>query len=317
MEALHYRLLDKPHESKTAGPLSCSVRYGLPECGPNVYAYENYAVRYDHAKKVPIWAMQRLTKENLAGSASRANSQFQIDDRVNELFHSSNDDYWDSGWARGHMVPAGDNKHSQKAMDDTFYLTNVAPQDMCNNESFWNRLERYCRHLATEKYDLEIVSGPLWLPSTGKDGKRSVSYDVIGKNDVAVPTHLFKVIAGETTGSENSYPVLAAFVVPNVNISDDKQPIDYEVPVESVERSVGVQFFPRLDRRNARNLCEVDGCRLVDSPEVELFLLQRRIRASYSLEKLEKTWMEVRKKDLASNKDLRDAYDKKREQLGK
>ena len=31
------------------------------------------------------------------------------------------------------MVPAADCKHSQHSMDDSFYLTNIVPQDIHNN----------------------------------------------------------------------------------------------------------------------------------------------------------------------------------------
>lgn len=33
-----------------------------------------------------------------------------------------------SGYDRGHMVPAADAKISQDAMDETFFLSNIAPQ---------------------------------------------------------------------------------------------------------------------------------------------------------------------------------------------
>ena len=316
MEFFRYRLRQELQTEFEDTPLSLKLRYGLPESGPEVYMYENYVVRYDNAKKLPVWAMERLTKENLKGTTSRATCQFRTDDRVPEPFCSSSDDYWHSGWARGHMVPAGDNKHSQKAMEETFYLTNVVPQNRSNNENFWYRLERYCRHLAQEKYrSVEVVSGPLWLALAGQNGKRHVKYDVIGKNNVAVPTHLFKVVLGEPL--DDSDPVIAAFVVPNVDIWDDKQPIDYQMPIESVERSVGVQFFPHLNRKNTRDLCQVDGCCLVYSTEDEIFLLQRRINGSWSLDHLEKTWKVVERKNLGSVKILRAAYDKKKEQLKK
>ena len=61
------------------------------------------------------------------------------------FFQSHNDDFWDSGWSRGHMAPAGNNKYCQTWMDDTFLLSNIVPQDIQNNGDFWNRLEIYCR----------------------------------------------------------------------------------------------------------------------------------------------------------------------------
>lgn len=45
-----------------------------------------------------------------------------------DLFRPRNDDYMHSGFDRGHLVPAANYKWSQQAMNDTFSLTNVAPQ---------------------------------------------------------------------------------------------------------------------------------------------------------------------------------------------
>lgn len=45
------------------------------------------------------------------------------------VFHrATNADYKGSGFDRGHLAAAGNHKWSQKAMEDTFYLSNVAPQ---------------------------------------------------------------------------------------------------------------------------------------------------------------------------------------------
>ena len=57
----------------------------------------------------------------------------QPDPTLPSAFNASNDDYWDSGWSRGHMAAAGNYKHCQKSMDDTFFLTNIVPQDINNN----------------------------------------------------------------------------------------------------------------------------------------------------------------------------------------
>ena len=78
------------------------------------------------------------------------------------------------------MAPAGNNKHCQDSMNETFYYTNVVPQDLDNNGNYWNRLEIWCRNLvndsvvelqhilqravqAKEYQDVWITSGPLWL----------------------------------------------------------------------------------------------------------------------------------------------------------
>ena len=34
------------------------------------------------------------------------------------------------------MTPAGDCKHSQSSMDQTFYLTNIVPQDPLHNSRY-------------------------------------------------------------------------------------------------------------------------------------------------------------------------------------
>lgn len=44
------------------------------------------------------------------------------------MFRAKLQDYFRSGYDRGHMVPAADAKFSQDAMDETFLLSNIAPQ---------------------------------------------------------------------------------------------------------------------------------------------------------------------------------------------
>ena len=63
-------------------------------------------------------------------------------------------------------------------MDDTFYLTNVVPQDYKNNAGFWNRFEIYCRELTKMFPDVRVLSGPLVLPDFKEDGKLYVTYPV-------------------------------------------------------------------------------------------------------------------------------------------
>lgn len=47
------------------------------------------------------------------GTASRKYSNFMPDPDIPPLFRADNSDYRSSGWSRGHMAPAGDNKFNQ------------------------------------------------------------------------------------------------------------------------------------------------------------------------------------------------------------
>ena len=72
---------------------------------------------------------------------------------------------------------SGNNKYDQGAMDATFFLSNIVPQDLDNNCNFWYRLEAYCRSLTKRYSNVYIVSGPLYLPKE-EDGKNVVKYEV-------------------------------------------------------------------------------------------------------------------------------------------
>lgn len=62
-------------------------------------------------------------------------------------------------------------------MDDTFYLSNIVPQNLDNNAGFWNLFEMYCRDLTKKFSDVFVISGPVFLPSE-ENGKRYMKYEV-------------------------------------------------------------------------------------------------------------------------------------------
>ena len=162
---------------------------------------------------------------------------FVEDASIPEKFRAKLKDYFRSGYDRGHQVPAADAKWSQEAMDDTFALSNMCPQvGEGFNRDYWAHFEDFCRRLTNHYPSVRIVTGPLYLPKREADGKWRVSYEVIGQPpNVAVPTHFYKVIFAED-GKPNGQVSMAAFVLPNARIANDKPLTDFEVPVEAVER---------------------------------------------------------------------------------
>ncbi len=86
-------------------------------------------------------------------------------------------------------------------------------------------------------YVVHVISGPLYLPQESKEGKRLVSYPVIGSHDVAVPTHFFKVLFIE---QENGIITLA-YILPNQAV-EWKSLDQFQVPLSEVKNWSGLEI---------------------------------------------------------------------------
>lgn len=346
-------------EFKIENKKSGILKYGAPTSGVSeVLQYNNHVLEYDAVKKVPKWVAEHISKEKAFGSeANRKLARFDKDPNIPALLSSDNRDFRGSGWSRGHMAPAGNNKHSQSAMNETFYLTNIVPQDIDNNGNYWNRLEIFCRELTNQYKDVYVISGPLWLPynedenpenvldknlpikwknfqakteqnlqtennekgdneKTSKKWRRSakkfVKYQVLGDNNVAVPTHLYKIILVEDPLLD--WPMIGAFVVPNKPIQNVNLD-DFEVEIEEIEKQVGVRFHQELDRTEVKSLClSSSGCKLNNYKEFQEFFWYRRMSNPWSIRDLEKDWKTVSDMGLKSEK-LNDVYINKKKEL--
>ncbi|XP_077979131.1 nuclease EXOG, mitochondrial-like [Glandiceps talaboti] len=292
------------------------LKYGVPDRGPELHYYANHVLCYDQTKKTPLWVAEHITKDHIKGTANRKHSKFRRDPDIPEQFSAFNSDYWKSGWSRGHMAPAGDCKYSQMAMDETFYLSNILPQDIDNNMGFWNRFEMYCRDLTASFTDVYVISGPLMLPETDAKGNKFVKYQVIGDSNVAVPTHLFKIVTAENNPRKPNEPVaLGVFIVPNKPITSAHKLKEFQVPLTEVEKLSGTTFLDKLDKSQTRNLCDVDSCEMMSVEKLELYFTARKLENANSVRVLDNIWNEMRDKGVTPDKYVIQVYQRKRKEL--
>ncbi|KAJ1721719.1 nuclease [Coemansia erecta] len=241
-----------------------SLKYGNPGPVSDFLQRSRYAASYNRALRNPNWVAEHLTQANLKGPADRATSEFREDPQIPPLFRALLKDYYRSGYDRGHMCPAADAKQSTEAMNETFFLTNIAPQvGKGFNRNYWADLESFVRGLTKSFDDVYCISGPLYLPQREGD-KWVVKYEVLGSPpNVAVPTHFFKVILAKRSGEQGF--AMGAFALPNKEI-DNKTPLEsFSVPIEMVEKAAGLQFFDKIERKAgvvaplcARTKCALD-----------------------------------------------------------
>ena len=191
----------------------------------------SYIVSYNKKTKCPNWVAWRLTREHANGDVSRMGNAFHEDQEV-PAPRALNADYKQSGYSRGHMCPAGDNKWNREVMYETFLLSNVCPQNANLNSGLWNQIEISSRRWAEKYGDIYIICGPMYFKS------KEMQY--IGENNVAIPDAFFKVIL-----CLNGDPKCIGFICRNTD--GNKKKDMYVNTLEEVERLTGLHFFPQLD----------------------------------------------------------------------
>ncbi|XP_027687491.2 endonuclease G, mitochondrial, partial [Chelonia mydas] len=168
---------------------------------------------------------------------------------ADEYHWATNTDYRGSGFDWGHLAAAATHRGSQKAMQDTFYLSNMVPQNPHLNQKAWNNLEKYCRSLTKYIKNVYVCTGPLFLPRMEADGKMYIKYQVISKNHGAVPTHFFKVLILEKLNGEIE---LRSYLMPHSPVEETIPLERFLVPIERIERAAGLLFVPNILKRTNR-----------------------------------------------------------------
>jgi endonuclease G, mitochondrial len=198
---------------------------------------EGYVMAQDARLKIPIWVQYELSPDELQGAAKRTND-FKPDTSIPSGSRAELDDYSGSGFDRGHMAPAGDMKRSRWVMSESFLLSNISPQvGIGFNRNIWKNLEAAIRGWVEQRGTLTIITGPVFAV----DGNR-VSYQVIGENYVAVPTHFYKIIVD--ANSSNNIEALA-FMLPNEKLSGQHYR-DFLTTIDEIEKATGLDFLSAL-----------------------------------------------------------------------
>lgn len=152
--------------------------------------FSSFAILHSGQTKTPVFVAQRLNRKMLEQAKSvERQDRFYEEGRLPATDRAKLDDYRGSGYARGHMAPAAD-MHTPDAMAQSFSLANIVPQDQRQNSGPWNKIEEDTRkYIMRAKGDVYVFTGPVYA----NNSKR------VGAGQVAVPTHLFKVVYDVTT----------------------------------------------------------------------------------------------------------------------
>lgn len=198
-------------------------------CSEQRITHTFYALCYTEAHEQAAWVAYELTRSEALRSVVDRTDNFR-NDAVVRTGSASLSDYRGSGYDRGHLAPAGDMAFSQTAMSESFYLSNMSPQEPSFNRGIWRSLESLVRDWAVAKGSLQVVTGGIFTSVKER----------IGRNRVSVPGSYYKILFDNNP----SEPTMIAFVLPNRKGS---QPLSqYVTSVDRVERLTGIDFFTTL-----------------------------------------------------------------------
>lgn len=233
---------------------SIEIPISLREMPEQILVRYAYTTSYNNITKCPNWVAWHLTKERADGQFSRKGVPYY--DENNKVYgigyvnqETSRGDYFVdmeanaprqefNDWSdasipnnsHGHICPAADCKWSKAAMNQSFLLTNMCPQDRDLNGGDWEGLERRCRGWAKHYGEIYIVAGPIFYNGVNK---------TMGANKVGVPDAFFKVVL-----CLQGDPKALGFIFPNNAAHHELA--DYLKSVDDVEEITGFDFFHNL-----------------------------------------------------------------------
>lgn len=223
-----------------------------------------YITSYNYQTKNPNWVAWHLTDKHTDGPYTRkgvpyyhedgsvygigivtpetCRNGYIVDMDAKEPRQELSDWTRDYNMSHGHMCPAADNKWDKAAMNQSFLLTNMCPQDEKLNNGGWKKLEEKCRYWANKYGDIYIVAGPIFNYPINR---------FLGNNRLAVPDAFFKVILC-LQGS----PKGIGFIYKNDSSHQSMKANVYSI--DEVEEITGFDFFSSLDD-NIENVIEANS----------------------------------------------------------
>ena len=235
-------LVDTPPKGPGVPGSAVSEAYLPSSTTGQVIKHAYYALSYNEEHEQAEWVAYKLDRDLLRAPNVERTNNFRPDPKVRKA-SASHRDYSRSGYDRGHLVPAADMAHSEEAMSETFYMSNISPQIRNFNSGIWRELEENTRYWANKFGELYIVTGPVL--------SRGIR-DQIGDNEVSVPDEFYKVLLDVTEPEIKAI----AFIIPN-EVSD--RPIsDFAVSIDQVESITGIDFYPNLLEDELEEQLEAD-----------------------------------------------------------
>jgi len=217
---------------------------------PNPQSYfevkkKHFTILVNGKTRQPSFAVHEI--KTTKGKVKRKTFHKENSPNLPDIFRVTDCEYKGTGFQRGHLTDVESCIDSPTKMKESFSLANVCPMYPNCNKSTWRRVEKYAIRKAKsqpESQPVRVISGPLFLPTVKKGKNRSVNRRLVGKKELPLPSHFFKVIR-TSEGTE-------AYLIPHNNEKFKGETDDFlktcKIDLRKLEAQSGIDFSLLLNQ---------------------------------------------------------------------
>ena len=200
--------------------------------------YRNFSMLYDKKERIAHWIAYPMhsfyTKKNVSRTDDWAYDP-KVDRQYQTNLSSSYGTMNGVTYSRGHQVASSDRLVSTKMNQETFYYTNMTPQNADFNSASWNQLEQWVQGKVVSD-TLYVVTGAV-LKTVG--GNETVKYI----KDTAIPNYYYKVMMKR---KGDGYTAIGFWYEHKKN--SEGVSTKYAKSVREIENLTGYNFFANVPR---------------------------------------------------------------------
>ena len=189
--------------------------------------YSLFDVWIDCKERIPV-LFYYLAEKDIGSFLRKDPTNFPLDPEIPKDCQPLNGKPYSNDYDRGHMVPVNHLDHSEQAMKESYYMTNINPQYYTLNRGAWSRTEKITECLR-DLDTLKVYGGAIM----GNDESNDI---FIESHGIRTADFFWKIIENTRTND------VIAWIMPNDATATYSNLEKYLVSIKDIEARSGFIF---------------------------------------------------------------------------
>ncbi len=208
----------------------------------------NYCLEYDKSQYHSRWVAFRFDgitrQKNVSRKDYDIKPQYPADPKLPENIALEDDARFNgnTGWYdHGHLCASADRLFSREGNDQTFYMTNMSPQNGKFNSSYWSAFEQHVQDKGRDKN----FSDTLYVCKGGTIDDEDNIIGYVANSRMAIPKYYFMALLKV---KNDTYSAIAFYMEhKNYGYSPSRSEMaEKAMRIDQLEELTGIDFFHNL-----------------------------------------------------------------------